>query len=254
MNRMLSKRTREVKIKTAVVVDDEPITCMDLTQMLQELGFEIKGSASDGFDAIDLCRKTSPDVVLMDIKMPIFDGLSASETILQEGLAGCVVLLTAFCDKEFVDRASQIGITGYLVKPIEERLLLPTIEVAMAQAERIRLAQTEANNLKQQLNEMKLIDRAKILLSQQQKITEAQAYRELQQASMQKRTPMSVVAEVFLSQNDPGDIVDKAKAILIKQEGLTEAAAYRRVVEFSKGEGGDMGKAARKIIEESIKD
>jgi len=251
---MVSAKERDVKMRTAVVVDDEPITCMDLAQMLQELGFEIKGSASDGFDAIELCRKTNPDVVLMDIKMPIFDGLSASETILKEGLAGCVVLLTAFCDKEFVDRASQIGVTGYLVKPIEERLLLPTIEVAMAQGERIRLARSEADILKQQLNEMKLIDRAKILLSRQQKITEAQAYRELQQASMQKRTPMAVVAEVFLAQNDSSCIVNKAKTILVKQKGLTEAAAYRRVVELSKREDGNMEKAAQKIMEESLKD
>ncbi|MEG2074767.1 MAG: response regulator, partial [Angelakisella sp.] len=119
---------------TAIVVDDEPITRMDLSDMLREQGFSVVGEASDGFDAIELCRSLSPDVVLMDIRMPVFDGLSASETILSEELAGCVVLLTAFSSKELVERANQIGVTGYLVKPVEERLLLPTIEVALAQS------------------------------------------------------------------------------------------------------------------------
>ena len=240
--------------RSVVVVDDEPITCMDLTQALQDLGFDVKGSAADGFDAIELCRKTKPDVVLMDIKMPIFDGFSASETIIEEDLAGCVVLLTAFSDKEFVDRAGKIGVSGYLIKPVEERLLLPTIEVAIAQGERFRLARAETNMLRKQLDENKIIDKAKILLSKQQGISEADAYREFQKASMAKRTPMSVIAEVFLSQKDPNYLVGKAKAILIQKEKLTESAAYQKVVELSQKEGGDIHKAARIIIEQNAKE
>lgn len=250
---MIPDTVRNKHAKSVVVVDDEPITRMDLIQMLQELGLEVKGSASDGFDAIELCRKTKPDVVLMDIKMPIFDGLSASETILEEGLAGCVVLLTAFGDKEFLVRAGRIGITGYLVKPIEERLLLPTIEIAIAQGERVRLEKSEKAKLKQQLSETKLIDRAKILLSKQQNITEAQAYRDLQKLSMEKRIPMAVVAEAFLSQNDSGHLVNKAKAILIQKECLTEAAAFRKVCEFSKEKGLSMDQAAREICDRYTK-
>ena len=102
--------------RTAVGVDDEPITRLDLVQMLEEMGFEVAGDAADGFDAIELCRLHHPDVVLMDIKMPVFDGLTASETIISEDLGGCVVLLTAFRDRELIDRASAIGVTGYLVK------------------------------------------------------------------------------------------------------------------------------------------
>ena len=251
---MLTGKRQNSTVKSAIVVDDEPITRMDLTEMLKELGFEIRGSASDGFDAIELCRKTKPDVVLMDIKMPIFDGLSASETILEEGIAGCVVLLTAFCDKEFISRAGQIGITGYLVKPIEERLLLPTIEVAMAQGAKMRSAQSETIKLRQQLNEAKVIDRAKVLLAKNQNITEAEAYRDLQKASMEKRTPMSVIAEVFLSQNDPQHFINKAKAVLMQQKGLTEAAAFRQVVEISKEKNWSMDQAAREIVEKSTKE
>ena len=130
--------------RTAIVVDDEPITRLDLSQLLGELGFAVVGEAADGFDAIELCRRHRPDVVLMDIKMPVFDGMTASETIIAEDLCGCVVLLTAFQDRELIDRAGRIGVTGYLVKPVEERLLLPTLEVAMAQAARLREAPSPA--------------------------------------------------------------------------------------------------------------
>ena len=99
-------------MKTVIIADDEPITRMDLCDMVQELGFQVLGQAADGFDAIELCRETHPDVVLMDVKMPIFDGLTASETILSEDLAGCVVLLTAFSDREIISRATAAGVTG----------------------------------------------------------------------------------------------------------------------------------------------
>ena len=110
-------------MNTVVIVDDEPITRMDLSDMLRELGFTVAGEAADGFDAIELCRSLRPDVVLMDVRMPVFDGLTATETILEEDLAGCVILLTAFSDREIIDRASRAGVTGYLVKPIDQKSL-----------------------------------------------------------------------------------------------------------------------------------
>jgi len=115
-------------MKTVLIVDDEPITRMDLRDMLTDLSFDVIGEAADGFDAIEFCRARRPDLVLMDVKMPIFDGLTASETILGEELAGCVVLLTAFGERDIIDQANRIGVTGYLVKPIEQRLLLPTVD------------------------------------------------------------------------------------------------------------------------------
>ena len=116
-------------MKTVAVVEDEPITRMDICAMLEDLGFSITGEASDGFDAIELCRRTKPDIVLMDAKMPVFDGLAAAETICREDLAGCVVMLTAFSDEETVKKAAEAGVTGYLVKPIDRAALLPTIEI-----------------------------------------------------------------------------------------------------------------------------
>lgn len=114
-------------MKTVLIVDDEPITRMDLSDMLRELGFGVAGEAADGFDAMELCRLKRPDVVLMDVKMPIFDGLSASETILAEELAGCVVLLTAFSDPEIIRRAGAAGVTGYLVKRLTRNRFFPPL-------------------------------------------------------------------------------------------------------------------------------
>ena len=139
-------------MKTVAVAEDEPITRMDICAMLEDLGFSVTGEASDGFDAIELCRRTRPDVILMDVKMPIFDGLAAAETICREDLAGCVVMLTAFSDEEIVARAAKAGVTGYLVKPIDRSKLLPTIEVAYAQSCRLRESRQAAEEARRSSN------------------------------------------------------------------------------------------------------
>ncbi len=234
--------------RTAVVVDDEPITRLDLVQMLEEMGFEVAGDAADGFDAIELCRLHHPDVVLMDIKMPVFDGLTASETIISEDLGGCVVLLTAFRDREFIDRASAIGVTGYLVKPVEERLLLPTLEVAMAQAERLREARREAREMERRMEEQKLIDRAKALLAQREGIGEAEAYRRLQRMAMEKRCGLAVLAATVVAQQSQRELVNRAKERLMQSRGLSEEEAYRQVKELGRRRGGDLAAAAREIL------
>ena len=101
--------------KTVVVVDDEPIIRLDLCQMLEELGFQVVAEGTDGFDAVECCRQKHPEIVLLDLEMPIFDGMTAAETILSEELAECVVICTAFADEEFIEKAAAIGVSGYLV-------------------------------------------------------------------------------------------------------------------------------------------
>ena len=126
-------------MRTVIIVDDEPITRMDLAEMLAELDFTVLGEAGDGFDAIELCRARRPDVVLMDVKMPVFDGLTAAETIVADDLAECVVLLTAFGQRDIVERANRIGVTRLPGQgPSSSGCLLPTIEVALAQSRRLR--------------------------------------------------------------------------------------------------------------------
>ena len=188
---------------TVAVVDDEPITRMDIAGMLEDLGYEVAFEAGDGFDAVANCRNKRPDVVLMDVKMPVFDGLSAAQTILKEDLAGSVILLTAFSDEEIVKKAGEIGVSGYLVKPVEQRLLRPAIEVAMAQSRRLRESRAETEDAKQKLEDSKLIARAQALYAAKEGVGEGEAYQILRRTAMDKRLPLAVIAKAYLEQEDP---------------------------------------------------
>jgi len=217
-----------------IVVDDEPIMRMDLSGMLEDLGVQVVGEGGDGFDAVELCRIHKPDVVLMDVKMPVFDGLTASERILQEELAYCIVLLTAFNDREIIDRAKKIGVTGYLVKPIEERLLLPTIEVALAQSERLKKSRMETVQVRQQLSDNRMIQQAKGILARQEKISESEAYQMLRQMAMNKRVQVSVLAQTLIDQEQRSSDIVFVKEWLMREKHLSEDAAFKKISEQAK--------------------
>ena len=121
-----------------IVADDEPVTKMDLRELLVSAGYEVVAEASDGLDAVELCRQYRPDLILMDVKMPFLDGLSAARMIHEEGLAGAIIMLTAYSERDFIDRAKSCGVGGYLVKPIDEKSLVPSIELAIARSQELR--------------------------------------------------------------------------------------------------------------------
>jgi len=183
-----------------LVADDEPIVRMDLCSMLEELGYEIAGEAGDGFDALEVCRACRPDVVLMDVWMPVFDGLTAAERILREDVCRCVVLLTAFNDAELIERATRIGVAGYLVKPVAQQHLRPAIEVALAQSRRLGESREETEEARRKLEETKLIARAQTILAEQEMISESEAYQVLRRLSMHKRKSMAVLAKALIEQ------------------------------------------------------
>ena len=187
---------------SVAVIDDEPITRMDIAGMLKDLGYSVVGEAGDGFDAVALCRAKHPDVVLMDVKMPVFDGLSASKVILAEDLAGSVVLLTAFSDEEIVEKASRIGVSGYLVKPVEQQRLRPVIEVAVAQSRRLRESRKETEDANRRLEESKLIARAQSVYAKKEHVSESDAYQVLRKTAMDKRLPLAVIAKAYLEQEE----------------------------------------------------
>ena len=191
-------------MKRIAVAEDEPITRMDICAMLEELGFSIAGEASDGFDEIELCRRTKPDVVLMDVKMPIFDGLAAAKTICKEELAGCVVILTAFSDGEIVARAAEAGVTGYLVKPIDRSKLLPTIEVAYAQSCRLRESRQAAESAQKSLQEDREIHKAQKIFAQRQHCSDTEAYEKMRKLAMNKRVSLYTIARAVLEQEAEG--------------------------------------------------
>ena len=187
---------------TVIIVDDEPITRMDLKEILEEAGYDVIAQASDGFDAIDLCRQKHPDIVMMDVKMPVFDGLSAASMITNEELSDCIILLTAYNDKEFIDKAKMAGVMGYLVKPIDEKVLLPTVEVALSKSREIRKIKDHANQMKEQFESRKTIDRAKAILAKKDGISEEEAYQLMRRLSMEKRRSMSDMAKVIIDSYD----------------------------------------------------
>ncbi len=180
-----------------VVADDESVICMDLREMLTNLGYLVVGDAGDGRSAVNLAKELRPDVVLMDIMMPDMDGIEAARILTEERLAP-VVLLTAYSQRELIERAKEVGVVGYLVKPIQETDLAPAIEVALARFDEFRTLEREVEDLKEQLETRKLVDRAKGILMDSQGLTEAAAFRRIQKMSMNTRKSMKEIAQAII--------------------------------------------------------
>ena len=183
---------------SVVVIDDEPITRMDLKEILESKGCHVLGEAGDGFDAIELCRKNNPDLVLLDIKMPLLDGISAAKIIHDEGLAETVVLLTAYNEKEFIEGAKKSGVGGYLVKPIDEKSLMPSIELAVARSRDMKKLRQDYKEVSDRLESRKFIEKAKGIIMNQCNLSEQDAYDYIRNLSKRKEISMRRVAEIIL--------------------------------------------------------
>lgn len=188
--------------KRIIIIDDEPLTRMDLKEILEDAGYDIVGEASDGFDAVELCRKEKPDLILMDIKMPLLDGLSASKMIQKEGIAGSIILLTAYSGKEFIEKATKAGVIGYLVKPIDERSLLPAVEVALAKGKEFNKIREDLKVTKEKLDSRKKVEKAKGILMIKYGLSEDESYNRIRTLSMNKRCSMKEIAEIIILTNE----------------------------------------------------
>lgn len=180
-----------------VIADDESVICMDLREMLSNLGYLVVGEAGDGRSAVNLARELRPDLVLMDIKMPDMDGIEAARILTEERIAP-VVLLTAFSQRDLIERAKEAGVVGYLVKPIQEADLAPAIEVALSRFAEFRELEKEVDDLADQLETRKLVDRAKGILMDTQGLSEAAAFRRIQKMSMNTRKSMKEIAQAII--------------------------------------------------------
>ncbi len=183
-----------------VIADDESLIRMNLKETLVGLGYLVVGEAGDGVSAINLSRELRPDLVVMDIKMPKLDGIQAAEVLTQERIAP-VLLLTAYNDRELVDRARDAGVVAYLVKPFREGDLLPAIEVAMARFAELRSLDKHLGDLQEAMETRKVVERAKGLLMETQGLSESEAFRRIQQLSMNTRKPMKEIAQALLLAN-----------------------------------------------------
>ncbi|MBS9371828.1 ANTAR domain-containing response regulator [Rhodococcus sp. B50] len=183
--------------RRVVVAEDEALIRLDLVEMLREEGYEVVGEAGDGQRAVELADELRPDLVIMDVKMPRRDGIDAASEIAQRRIAP-VVILTAFSQRELVERARDAGAMAYLVKPFSKSDLVPAIEVAVSRFSELRELEREVQGLNERFETRKLVDRAKGLLMEKHAMTEPEAFRWIQRAAMDRRTTMKQVAVVVL--------------------------------------------------------
>ncbi|GAA2247843.1 response regulator [Rarobacter faecitabidus] len=185
--------------RRAVVAEDEALIRMDVVETLTEAGFEIVGEAPNGERAVELAVELRPDIVVMDVKMPKLDGISAAEKI-AKAHAAPVVLLTAFSQTELVARASEAGVMAYVVKPFSPADLIPAVDIAIARYSQILLLETEVEDLVERFETRKHVDRAKGLLMSKMGLTEPEAFRWIQKTSMNRRLTMREVADAVIDQ------------------------------------------------------
>ncbi len=179
-----------------VVAEDEALIRMDLVEMLSEAGYEVVAQASDGAQAIELVKEHRPDLAILDVKMPILDGISAAEEI----ISTCpVLMLTAFSQRELVDRARDAGVMAYVLKPFTINDLVPAIEIAISRHLQMKSLAAEVADLHDRLETRKIIDRAKGILMAALNLTEPQAFSWIQKAAMDRRLTMKEVAQAVIS-------------------------------------------------------
>ncbi len=184
--------------KRVLVAEDEAIIRMDLAEMLGEAGYEVVGQAGDGEQALALARSLRPDIVIMDVKMPVMDGLTAAEEIGKERICP-VVMLTAFSQTELVERARDAGVMAYVVKPFTRGDVTPAIDIALSRWAELKTLEDEVADLGERLETRKAVDRAKGVLMTKLKISEGDAFRWIQKTAMDRRMGMREVAEAVIA-------------------------------------------------------
>jgi len=195
----------EVRSARILVAEDEAIIRLDLVEMLTEAGYTVVGEATNGLEAIALAEEHQPDLAILDVKMPELDGISAAEKIIE---IAPVLMLTAFSQRELVERARDAGVMAYVVKPFGIADLIPAIEIAMSRHTQMKSLAGEVADLHERLETRKVIDRAKGILMAALNITEPQAFSWIQRAAMDRRISMKQVAQAVIS---PDAVPDNAK-------------------------------------------
>lgn len=186
-----------VELTSIIVVEDESIVRLDIVEMLKDANYDVVAEASNGEKALELIDKFRPDLVIMDIKMPKLDGLKASK-IISKKYDTPILILTAYSHSDYIEEAKQDNIVGYIVKPISEAQLLPAVEVAISQSNNLKKLKTEIINTKKQMNNRKLIEKAKGILMDHLNLSEEAAYQKLRRTSMDKQIAIEKEATAII--------------------------------------------------------
>ena len=185
--------------KRVIVAEDESLIRIDVVETLRDNGFEVIAEAADGEKAVALAEELKPDLVVMDVKMPLMDGISAAEILTKKKIAP-IVLLTAFSQRELVERASEAGALAYVVKPFTPNDLIPAIDIALGRYAQIQALEDEVADMAERLETRKILDRAKGILNNTMGLTEPEAFGWIQKASMDRRLTMKEVAQTVIDQ------------------------------------------------------
>ena len=186
-----------------VVAEDEALIRLDLVEMLTEAGYEVVGEATNGEEAVKLVESQNPDLAILDVKMPVLDGISAAEKIIS---LAPVLMLTAFSQKDLVERARDAGAMAYVVKPFAIGDLVPAIEIAVSRHRQLKALEAEVANLHERLETRKIIDRAKGMLMQALKLSEPEAFSWIQRTAMDRRMSMKDVASAVINPSAASDL------------------------------------------------
>jgi AmiR/NasT family two-component response regulator len=187
--------------RRVLIAEDEALIRLDLKEMLEEEGYDVVAEAGDGAAAVALADELKPDLVILDVKMPVLDGIAAAEQIARKRIAP-VVILTAFSQRDLVEKAREAGAMAYLVKPFQKKDLLPTIEMALSRYTELVGLEAEVGDLQGRLEARKLVERAKGVLMSEHGMTEPEAFRWIQRTSMNRRLTMRALAEAVLAGTD----------------------------------------------------
>ena len=188
-------------LKRVLIAEDEALIRLDLKEMLVEEGFEVVAEVADGASAVQLTRELRPDLVILDVKMPVMDGIEAAEKIADERLAA-ILILTAFSQRDLVEKARRAGAMAYLVKPFQKQDLLPAVEIAAGRFQDMAGLEDTVDDLQDRLDARKIVERAKGLLQDHEKMGEAEAFRFIQKQAMERRQTMREVAEAIIARLD----------------------------------------------------
>ncbi|AAT82528.1 response regulator [Cutibacterium acnes subsp. elongatum] len=194
LTRSTSDSGAEAEHPRVVVAEDEALIRLDLVELLEEHGYEIVGQASDGEEAVRLANELEPDLIVMDVKMPKMDGITAADKIAEDRICA-VVMLTAFSQRDLIKRAKEAGAMAYVVKPFDASDVIPAIEIAMARFAEIRGVEDEVMDLEERLESRKIVDQAKGILQTSLDLTEPEAFRWIQKTAMDLRKSMREVAQ-----------------------------------------------------------